>query len=204
RRGGGGGGAGDLPQHPRRGGVPALVQPQRDPRDRDRCAHGVPAAAAPPAAPLPEPRHRRLPGAGAGDYPRRRRHARRAPARPARADPRRAPLAGRRRLRPAARGAGARRLRLGPRSSRLLGDPRRPTRAIGHWRAVGAYAFRFPAPVLGAYAYALGALDYSATQAGSVAFVGLALAQVFHVVNLLEARRRGARAAPAPLLRNPW
>jgi len=83
-------------------------------------------------------------------------------------------------------------------------DPREPILAERHWRAVGAYALLLTAPVLGAYAYALGALDYSATQAGSVAFVGLALAQVFHVLNMREARRRGARAAPDPLLRNPW
>lgn len=86
-------------------------------------------------------------------------------------------------------------------------DPREPILAGRHWRLVAAYALLLTASVLGAYALALGPLGLGARQSVTVAFLGLALAQVFHVLNMRGVRRRtgeGGKAAPDPLTRNPW
>lgn len=86
-------------------------------------------------------------------------------------------------------------------------DPREPILTSRHWRVVGAYALMLTVPVLAAYALALGPLGLTAGQAVTVAFVSLALAQVFHVLNMRDVRRRaaaGARPAHDPLPRNPW
>jgi Ca2+-transporting ATPase len=86
-------------------------------------------------------------------------------------------------------------------------DPREPLVASRHWRLVAVYALLLTAPVLAAYALALGPLGLTTGQAVTVAFLGLALAQVFHVLNMRDVRRRrrtGAPAAPDPLTRNPW
>ena len=86
-------------------------------------------------------------------------------------------------------------------------DPREPILARRHWWAVAGYALLLTGPVLGAYAAALGPLDLGSGRAVTVAFLSLALAQVFHVLNMRDVRRRGApgvRPSPDPLPRNPW
>src|SRR5690606_12732146 len=86
-------------------------------------------------------------------------------------------------------------------------DPREPILARRHWWAVAGYALLLTGPVLGAYPAALGPLALGSGRAVTVAFLSLALAQVFHVLNMRDVRRRGApgvRPSPDPLPRNPW
>ncbi len=86
-------------------------------------------------------------------------------------------------------------------------DPREPILTSRHWRLVAAYAALLTVPVLVSYGAALGGLHLTGAQAGTVAFLGLALAQVFHVLNMRTVRRpaaEGKTAVPDPLPRNPW
>jgi Ca2+-transporting ATPase len=84
-------------------------------------------------------------------------------------------------------------------------DPREPILARRHWSTVVGYTVLLTAPVLAAYAYCLGPLALSQGQAVTVAFISLALAQVFHVLNMRDARFGDGRPAYRdPLPRNPW
>ncbi len=85
--------------------------------------------------------------------------------------------------------------------------PDEPIVAPRHWGLIAAYATLLTLPVLAAYALALGPLGLEQAQARTVAFLGLAFGQVFHVLNMRRPLSRavdGGRALRDPLPRNPW
>ncbi len=91
------------------------------------------------------------------------------------------------------------------------GDPRglsRPPRpateallARRHWGAVVGYGAVLTASTLAAFGAALELLDATASEAVTVAFIALALGQVWHVFNM---REPGTPVLRNQLTRNPW
>jgi len=73
-------------------------------------------------------------------------------------------------------------------------DPREPILAVRHWRTIGGYAALLTVSVLGAFVVALEVFDMPPEAAVTVSFLGLALAQIWHVANMRE--------PGTPLLRN--
>ncbi|HJR35273.1 MAG TPA: HAD-IC family P-type ATPase [Gemmatimonadales bacterium] len=82
--------------------------------------------------------------------------------------------------------------------------PRDPDEAIlsaSFLKRIAAYAVLIAAATLGGYAWALSRGDTDPRRAMTVAFMTLAFAQLFH---LLNARRRGPAITPRHLLSNRW
>ena len=96
-------------------------------------------------------------------------------------------------------------LGVGERSSDALTRPPRPkTEAVltrRHWIEICAYGALLAAAVLAAFAYALGPMGLAGTDALTISFLTLALAQLWHVLNM---RRVGGRVVSNEITRNPW
>ena len=64
--------------------------------------------------------------------------------------------------------------------------PAEPVLASRHWRTVAGYAAVLTVSVLGAFVIALEVLGFSDSQAVTVSFSALALAQILHVFNMRQ------------------
>jgi Ca2+-transporting ATPase len=80
-------------------------------------------------------------------------------------------------------------------------DPRTPILGRRHWIAVALYAAAMAGAVYAALVWALHGLRLTDRQSATVAFLTLALAQLWHVFNM---RARGSRPFADEVARNPW
>ena len=80
-------------------------------------------------------------------------------------------------------------------------DPREPVLTRAHWRELFAYGVVIALSVLGALAVAVGVLDRHGHAATTIAFLTLAMAQLWHVFSMRDKR---STAVVNEVTRNPW
>lgn len=80
-------------------------------------------------------------------------------------------------------------------------SPSEPLLTRSHWLGIGAYGVLIAASVLGALAAALFYLNLSESEAVTISFLTLAMAQLWHVFNM---RARGTSLVRNAIVRNPF
>ena len=96
-------------------------------------------------------------------------------------------------------------LGVGPGSKGVMTRPPRrpgePIVGVRQWWMIAGYALGITAAVIGALMLALQVLAFDRTEAASMSFLTLALAQLWHVINM---RQHGTSLLINDITRNPW